>query len=183
MDFYDEYMRADHRSGRRTRKAQAHQRGGEAYHARRFGDFTCRHCGRVVSSAPGQSGVNHRNHCPYCLWSKHVDRYESGDRLAVCQGPMAPVGVSFKHSGKRYAGGQPGELLLVHQCTGCGALSINRLAADDGAGLLWEVFEASLAGQAELAAAAQADGIDLAGPDARALVQARVFGKSAERVG
>ena len=36
-------------------------------HAASFGDFRCAHCNAIVSSAHMLSGVNNRNHCPYCL--------------------------------------------------------------------------------------------------------------------
>jgi len=41
--------------------------------------FTCKNCGRTV--VPYDSGSNHRNHCPNCLFSLHVDD-EPGDREA-----------------------------------------------------------------------------------------------------
>lgn len=83
--------------------------------------FFCRHCGRPVSiSAPG---TRHRNHCPYCLWSLHLDR-APGDRSAGCGGPMEPIAVWVR-------GG--GEWALVHRCHECGALKSNRLAGDDDA--------------------------------------------------
>ena len=39
--------------------------------------FTCRVCGRLVT--PQGAGSGHRNHCPNCLSSLHVDE-EPGDR-------------------------------------------------------------------------------------------------------
>jgi Zn finger protein HypA/HybF involved in hydrogenase expression len=45
-------------------------------------DFTCEHCGEQVT------GNGFTNHCPQCLWSKHVD-IDPGDRLALCGGPDA----------------------------------------------------------------------------------------------
>ena len=50
--------------------------------------FTCRNCGRVV--IPEGAGSAHRNHCPNCLCSLHVDE-EPGDRAADCGGLMEPV--------------------------------------------------------------------------------------------
>ena len=52
--------------------------------------FTCRVCGRPVVSAGAGSG--HRNHCPNCLSSLHLDN-EPGDRAADCGGIMDPVAV------------------------------------------------------------------------------------------
>ncbi|GAB3187726.1 RNHCP domain-containing protein [Nesterenkonia suensis] len=80
--------------------------------------FCCGHCGRGVSP---QSGGSYRNHCPYCLHSRHVDRLP-GDRAADCGAVMAPVGVD--HSGKK-------GFILIHRCTACGQVDRNRLAPDD----------------------------------------------------
>jgi hypothetical protein len=107
-----------------------------------------------------------------------VDLHASGDRLAACKGPMAPVGLTLKQVHKHYAAGRAGELMLVHQCTACGALSINRIAADDLPAVLWEVFEASLRLAPGARAAAEAEGIMLLGADDEALARGRVFGYS-----
>lgn len=109
-----------------------------------FGDFQCAHCGYIVSSAHWLSGVNNRNHCPYCLWSRHLDLYAAGDRLSACKAPMQPLALTTKRSRNKYSHGR-GELMLVHLCTDCGNLSINRIAADDDVDTLLEVFDASLA--------------------------------------
>ena len=53
-------------------------------------EFTCRVCGRPV--VPAGAGSDHRNHCPNCLSSLHVD-VEPGDRASDCGGIMEPVGV------------------------------------------------------------------------------------------
>ncbi|MDD5367806.1 MAG: RNHCP domain-containing protein [Anaerolineaceae bacterium] len=106
--------------------------------------FRCRHCGVFVSSAVWLAGVLNRNHCPYCLWSRHLDLYQPGDRLSACQAPMRPAGLSHKQTQKKYASARLGELLLVHVCTGCSGVSINRLAADDDVETVLQVFEQSL---------------------------------------
>jgi hypothetical protein len=174
MDFYEAYTRP-----RSKGKDRASRLGYARERQRQFGDFACLHCGLHVSAEPRLSGVNNRNHCPYCLRSKHVDLHTTGDRLAACKGKMEPVGLTLKRQHKKYAGGQAGELMLIHQCAGCGALSINRIAADDGPASLWEVFEASLAVTPAWQAAAQAAGIDQLGAAAREVVRARLFGKEA----
>lgn len=134
--------------------------------------FNCKHCGAYVSSSMGLSGVLNRNHCPYCLWSKHVDLYQSGDRLCACKGKMRPVGVTFKREKKKYGSGL-GELQLIHRCTDCSGLSINRIAADDDAELIWEIYLGSnLANSAELETA----GIIPAGAAEKELVYGRLFG-------
>lgn len=52
--------------------------------------FTCKVCGRQV--VPEGAGSSHRNHCPNCLSSLHVD-IEPGDRESDCGGIMEPVSV------------------------------------------------------------------------------------------
>ena len=81
--------------------------------------FTCKVCGRLV--VPAGAGSNHRNHCPHCLSSQHLDN-EPGDRAADCGGVMDPIAVWVRKNG---------EWALIHRCKICGALSSNRIAADD----------------------------------------------------
>lgn len=81
--------------------------------------FTCKHCGRLVT--PGEAGTEHRNHCPWCLHSVHLD-IEPGDREADCGSLMEPVAVWVRKGG---------EWAIVHRCRRCGWLSSNRIAADD----------------------------------------------------
>jgi predicted RNA-binding Zn-ribbon protein involved in translation (DUF1610 family) len=109
-----------------------------------FGDFRCIHCGAYVSSLHMLSGVNNRNHCPYCLWSSHLDLYSAGDRLSACKAGMKPIGLTLKRSRNKYRSDSPGELMLVHACAECGALSINRIAADDDPEAVLSVFQLSL---------------------------------------
>ena len=116
------------------------------YAASSFGDFKCAHCGVIISSAHFLSGVNNRNHCPYCLWSCHLDLYAAGDRLSACKGQMEPIGLTMKNGRNKYRLDKGGELMLIHQCIECGALSINRIAADDEPSHIINVFESSLEG-------------------------------------
>ena len=148
MDIYSSYPRRARRAGVAR----------DAFGTRQFGDFKCCQCGLAVSADPLHAGVQHRNHCPYCLWSRHVDLAATGDRLCACKGPMPPVGLCFKRRQKKYASQRPGELMLVHRCQLCGAVSLNRVAADDNPAALWAVYESALAAPVAL------PGIDL--PDA-----------------
>jgi len=96
--------------------------------------FQCGHCGVAVSlDAPGTS---HRNHCPSCLWSRHLDRNIPGDRKAGCPGGMEPIAVTVR-----------GEYrwMLIHRCTHCGRLRMNRTAADDNMLLLIQLAALPLA--------------------------------------
>ena len=81
--------------------------------------FTCSVCGREV--VPMGAGSDHRNHCPNCLSSLHLDN-EPGDREADCGGIMDPISVWVRKNG---------EWAIVHRCRLCGTLSSNRIAADD----------------------------------------------------
>lgn len=81
--------------------------------------FVCSHCGRTVT--PQGAGSDHRNHCPYCLFSKHLD-ITPGDREADCGGSMEPIAVWVRKNG---------EWAVIHRCKICGTLCSNRIAADD----------------------------------------------------
>ena len=81
--------------------------------------FVCKRCGREV--VPEGAGSGHRNHCPNCLTSLHVDE-TPGDRASDCGGQMEPVAVWVKKNG---------EWAVIHRCARCGKLSANRVAADD----------------------------------------------------
>ena len=67
-------------------------------------------------------GTRHRNHCPNCLWSLHVDDGLPGDRAADCSGAMEPIAVHVRDDG---------EWALVHRCGACDAVRLNRIAGDD----------------------------------------------------
>ena len=81
--------------------------------------FTCKNCGWEVT--PTGAGSDHRNHCPNCLHSLHLD-IEPGDREADCGSLMEPVSVWVRKNG---------EWAIIHRCRRCGTLSSNRVAADD----------------------------------------------------
>ena len=106
--------------------------------------FSCLRCDAFVSVSPRISGVRNRNHCPYCLWSRHVDWRSPGDRLSSCKGGMQPIGLTIKKNRNKYSPRPDGELMVVHRCMVCSAFSINRIAADDGVDPLMEVFHFSL---------------------------------------
>ena len=109
-----------------------------------FGDFRCGNCGALVSSMHMLSAVNNRNHCPYCLWSCHLDWYSAGDRLSACKAKMKPVGLTLKKSRNKYQVDPRGELMLVHICADCNSVSINRIAADDDPESILAVYHSSL---------------------------------------
>lgn len=82
-------------------------------------DFICKVCGAKINAEGG--GTRHRNHCPHCLSSLHLDK-EPGDRACQCHGIMDAVGVWVRHDG---------EWAIIHRCRTCGTFSSNRIAADD----------------------------------------------------
>ena len=86
--------------------------------------FLCTHCDRAIpGTAPGTA---HRNHCPHCLWSLHVD-LKTGDRRSACRGPMEPIAIGIRPDG---------EWSIVHRCGRCGLVRLNRIAGDDNEVLL-----------------------------------------------
>ncbi len=141
-------------------------------------DFTCIHCKNFVSADPIMAGVQNRNHCPYCLYSRHVDLFEAGDRMAACKGEMRPVGLTMKRTRNKYARENQGELMLIHQCTACGKVSINRIAADDDADLLLEVLEKSDPMDEQLARQLEKEGIQALQMKDERLIRVQLFGKS-----
>ena len=98
------------------------------------GTFRCRRCRLDVSlDAPGTA---HRNHCPACLWSRHLDDDVPGDRNAGCGAAMEPIAVSVRGDG---------EWVLVHRCTACDEIHLNRTAGDDSPLLLLQLAVKPLA--------------------------------------
>ena len=81
--------------------------------------FMCEHCGSEVTLHPTGSA---RNHCPKCLYSKHVDADSPGDRLATCHGLMEPIDTDYKKN--------KGDMIR-HRCTKCGKEMLNIVAPDD----------------------------------------------------
>jgi len=149
-----------------------------------FGDFRCAHCRMIVSSAHVLSGVNNRNHCPYCLWSCHLDLFSAGDRLSACKAPMTPVGLTMKKGRNKYQrleNHRPrGELMLIHECTDCQTLSINRIAADDDSASVLAVFENSLTLTPRIQARCREYGILILNSADHEIVQVQLYGCCAE---
>lgn len=141
-------------------------------------DFKCRQCGAMVSANRELSGVNNRNHCPICLWSRHVDLHLPGDRKADCGSRMEPIGLSKKAVNKRYNAENQGELMLVHRCTGCGKVSINRIAADDDTQAIFQLFLDTCDSPVEVQNTLLNLGIHLLYARNFSLVYTRLFGKS-----
>ena len=59
-------------------------------------EFICENCKQQVSKL----NYTARDHCPYCLYSKHVD-INPGDRANKCKGLLKPIGIEkFKNAYK-----------------------------------------------------------------------------------
>ena len=81
---------------------------------RKIEDFVCENCGHNVQ------GNGYTNHCPKCLYSKHVD-INPGDRSADCGGMMVPIDVEIK----------TGEYIIIQRCAKCGFIRKNKICDDD----------------------------------------------------
>ena len=79
--------------------------------------FQCEKCGANVEPLTNGS---FRNHCPFCLYSKHMDN-SPGDRASDCRGLMKPVGLDYS-SKKGYQ--------LIHCCVECNKMIKNKVALD-----------------------------------------------------
>jgi len=80
-------------------------------------DFLCKQCGTFAK------GNGYTDHCPKCLWSKHVD-ISPGDRNSECAGMMEPVGLETKNN----------EYVINYLCTKCGYKHRVKSALDDDFG-------------------------------------------------
>ena len=134
-------------------------------------NFICINCKKEVTTT-GNIGTHQRNHCPYCLYSMHVDD-TAGDRQSHCHGKMIPIGLTFKHEGE----GKIGELMFIHLCEKCGKISINRLAGDDDVEKVLLVFEDSFGLDESLKIRIQEEGIQLAGENDKKEIKVQLFGK------
>lgn len=81
---------------------------------KRVEDFVCANCGANVS------GNGYTNHCPKCLYSKHVDN-NPGDRLSNCGGMMRPISIETTKDG----------FVITHKCEKCGKIIRQHSSPDD----------------------------------------------------
>ncbi len=77
-------------------------------------DFKCENCGA------GVTGDGFTNHCPKCLWSKHVDHFP-GDRKSPCGGMMKLIGLESLNN----------SYILTHKCITCGYEKRNKMSDED----------------------------------------------------
>lgn len=69
---------------------------------RKVENFVCKNCGAQVI------GDGYTDHCPVCLWGKHVD-VNPGDRAATCGGLMTPIAIEERGGNYR----------ITYQCQKC----------------------------------------------------------------
>ncbi len=78
--------------------------------------FICENCNKLVEKL----NYTARDHCPYCLCSKHVD-INPGDRANTCLGILRPIDIEkFKNTHK-----------IIYKCTKCNQTHKNIVAIDD----------------------------------------------------
>ena len=85
-------------------------------------EFECENCGKHVKKL----GYSCRNHCPYCLHSKHLDK-KPGDRAESCHGDLEPV--SLEIDGKK-------GYVIIFKCKKCCQIRKNKAAEDDNMDLI-----------------------------------------------
>lgn len=112
-----------------------HNRKNQTHKQQSYG-FTCVKCKQTIPMATIEIGTEHRDHCPFCLYSLHVDHEKPGDRLSSCKSKMKPIGLTFKNNSW--------ELMIVYECLGCGSIVKNRCAGDDAHIALVDVYKTSL---------------------------------------
>lgn len=159
MKYHNEYVNFEKKKEKEWKKEHA------------AGGFRCSHCRQWVAINTHMGTVN-RNHCSSCLWSKHVDEAK-GDRRARCYGGMRPIGLTFKHEGH----GRQGEIMLVHECSVCGKISINRIASDDGNDEILAVYDLSFS-NIELPLRLKQVGIRLLNEDDEREIKVQLYGNT-----
>jgi hypothetical protein len=90
-------------------------------------DFICEICGQFIK------GDGYTNHCPKCLWSKHVD-INPGDRQNTCKGKMEPVDAFFKN----------GKWILKQQCLKCEEVKLIKVKKGDSLDALQEIIRTKI---------------------------------------
>lgn len=142
------------------------------------GGLRCSHCHEWISTNES-IGTVHRNHCPYCLWSKHVDQETPGDRSSKCQAGMEPIGLTFKHEGWDKKGTlKQGEIMLIHQCAQCERVSINRVAGDDSPSEILTVLERSAGLEKGIKKRLEEEELRLLTEEDRSKIAEQLYGKA-----
>lgn len=89
--------------------------------------FICDNCKKEIKPLEYSA----RDHCNYCLYSKHVD-INPGDRSNTCLGLLKPIGIEkFKDTYK-----------IIYKCEKCNQIHKNIMAKDDNYDLIIELSKA-----------------------------------------
>lgn len=84
-------------------------------------EFICENCGKKVNKL----NYTARDHCPFCLYSKHVD-IMPGDRENTCKGILKPIGIEkYRDTYK-----------IIYKCKKCNETHKNIMAKDDNMDLI-----------------------------------------------
>jgi len=89
-------------------------------------DFICEVCGKEVKALVYTA----RDHCPFCLCSKHLD-IQPGDRACDCKGILEPKAIEK---------GKKDTFKIIYQCNRCGMIKKNKMALDDNYDLILEIM-------------------------------------------
>lgn len=89
-------------------------------------EFICEVCGKNVSKLDYTA----RDHCPYCLFSKHLD-INPGDRMANCNGVLKPIDIEK---------GKKDIYKIIYKCEKCGMIKKNKTANDDDFNKILEIM-------------------------------------------
>ena len=81
--------------------------------------FSCENCWNNIEKHPEWSA---RNHCPICLFSKHMDEEFPWDRKSICLWLMQPIDIDYKKNKWN---------MIKHKCIKCGKEILNKVAPDD----------------------------------------------------
>ena len=85
-------------------------------------NFICENCKKLIV------GNGWTNHCPDCLYSKHVD-INPGDRSCNCNGLMKPIEIQQKK----------GKFIILHKCLKCGVEKKNEISEKDNFDLIIKI--------------------------------------------
>ena len=88
--------------------------------------FICEVCGNKVEKLEYTA----RDHCPYCLSSKHLD-INPGDRLSECKGILVPIDIEK---------GKKDTYKIVYRCSKCREIKKNKMAIDDNFDKVLEIM-------------------------------------------
>ncbi len=92
-------------------------------------EFICDNCGEKVSML----GYTARDHCPFCLASKHVD-INPGDRAESCNGILRPIDIE-KTKKDNYK--------IIYKCDKCHQIKKNIMAKDDNLDVILQIMQSN----------------------------------------